>query len=315
MTATPAADLATALRGRFEDDVCAILVRFAEASASLRAALAVAPLSGMLGSTGDVNVQGETTQKLDEHANEIFRSALSLPCVGRLISEEEDEPIELGDGSYTCCFDPLDGSSNIGFASVGSVLGVYRDVASDAFASGVGVTGRQLVAAAFTVYGLPTMLIVSSRTEVTSFAFDPDRAEWRLASERLTVPKASYTSINWTYRGRWASHVLHAVDGASDGLRGRYSGSMVEDILRVLLAGGVFMYPEDASSPNGKLRMLYEVNPIGFVMEAANGAASDGTQPVLDVVVTSPHQRGPFVTGAADAVALYEAGYRAGRAD
>ena len=315
MTATPAADLATAIRGRFEDDVCSILVRFAEASTSLRAALAIAPLSGMLGSTGDVNVQGETTQKLDERANEIFRRALSLPCVTRLISEEDDEPIELGDGPYTCCFDPLDGSSNIGFASVGSVLGVYRDVAPDAFTSGQGVTGRQLVAAAFTVYGLPTMLIVASKTEVTSFAFDPAGGDWRVASERLTVPAASYTSINWTYHNRWPSHVLQAVDSASDGLRGRYSGSMVEDILRVLLAGGVFMYPEDASSPNGKLRMLYEVNPIGFVMEAANGAASDGTQPVLDVVVTSPHQRGPFVTGAADAVALYEAGYRAGRAD
>lgn len=314
MTAIPA-DLATALRGRFEDDICAILVRFAEASAALRASLAVAPLSGMLGATGDVNVQGETTQKLDEHANQIFRSALSLPCVARLISEEEDEPIELGNGPYTCCFDPLDGSSNIGFASVGSVLGVYRDVAADAFSSGGGVTGRQLVAAAFTVYGLPTMLIVSSTTEVTSFAFDPSRGDWRVVAERLTVPPASYTSINWTYHSRWASHVLQAVDGASDGLRGRYSGSMVEDILRVLLAGGVFMYPEDSSSPNGKLRMLYEVNPIGFIMEAANGAASTGAQPVLDIVVTRPHQRGPFVAGAADAVARYEAAYRSGRAD
>lgn len=314
MTATPA-DLATALRGRFEDDVSAILVRFAEASASLRASLAVAPLSGMLGATGDVNVQGETTQKLDERANEIFRDALSLPCVARLISEEEDKPIELGDGPYTCCFDPLDGSSNIGFASVGSVLGVYEEVAPDAFASGVGVTGRQLVAAAFTVYGLPTMLIVASKTEVMSFAFDPADGDWRAVAERLSVPPASYTSINWTYHGRWATHVLQAVDAASDGLRGRYSGSMVEDILRVLLAGGVFMYPEDTSSPEGKLRMLYEVNPIGFIMEAADGAASTGAQAVLDVVVTHPHQRGPFITGAADAVARYVTAYRSGRAD
>ncbi len=315
MTATPAADLATALRGRFEDDVCAILVRFAEASVTLRDALAVAPLSGMIGSTGDVNVQGETTQKLDEHANEIFRGALSLPSVARLISEEEDDPIDLGGGPYTCCFDPLDGSSNIGFASVGSILGIYRDVATDAFESTAGVTGRSLVAAAFTVYGLPTMLIVASKTEVTSFAFEPAGGAWRVVAERLTVPAASYTSINWTYHGRWASHVLQAVDGASNGLRGRYSGSMVEDILRVLLAGGVFMYPEDTSSPDGKLRMLYEVNPIGFIMEAANGAASNGARSVLDVVVTRPHQRGPFVAGAADAVARYEAAYRRGRVD
>jgi len=312
-TSTPA-DLHASLRGRFPDEVCEILVRFAEASATLRDALAVAPLDGMLGKTGDVNVQGESTQKLDERANVIFREALALPTVARLISEEEDAPIELGNGPYTCCFDPLDGSSNIGFASVGSVLGVYEGVPSDPF-SGDGIRGRQLVAAAFTVYGIPTMLIVASKTEVVSFAFDPSDCVWRLAAEKIAVPAASYTSINWTYHGRWADHVVQAVEGASDGLRGRYSGSMVEDILRVLMAGGVFMYPEDSSSPNGKLRMLYEVNPIGFIMEAAGGAASTGALPVLDVPVTSPHQRCPFVAGAADVVQRYEAAYAAGRPD
>jgi len=315
MTPTPAADLATALRGRFDADVSVILERFADASATLRDALAVAPLSGMLGATGDVNVQGETTQKLDDRANLIFREALTLPAVARMVSEEDDEPIEVGDGLYTLCFDPLDGSSNIGFASVGSVLGVYEGIEAGALAAPQGVTGRQLVAAAFTVYGVPTMLVVASRSEVTSFAFDPEDRAWRLASERLTIPTTAYTSINWTYHTRWAPHVQQAVDAASEGLRGRYSGSMVEDILRVLLAGGVFMYPEDSSSPNGKLRMLYEVNPIGFVMEAAGGAASTGMRPVLDVPITSPHQRGPFVAGATDAVRRYEAAYTAARPD
>lgn len=314
MTSSAAADLPTALGGRFHPEVCVILERFAEASAALRDALAIAPLSGMLGQTGEVNVQGESTQKLDARANEIFRDALSLPGVARLVSEEEDEPVELGDGPYTCCFDPLDGSSNIGFASVGSILGVYEGVPVGAFA-GEGVTGRQLVAAAFTVYGIPTMLVVASKEEVTSFAFDPGDRLWRVAGERLAVPKASYTSINWTYHGRWAEHVVQAVEGASDGLRGRYSGSMVEDILRVLLAGGVFMYPEDSSSPHGKLRMLYEVCPIGFIMEAAGGGASNGGEPVLDVVVTEPHQRCPFVAGDAEAVRRYEAAYAAGRPD
>ncbi|MCA9847747.1 MAG: fructose-1,6-bisphosphatase [Dehalococcoidia bacterium] len=308
MTSSPAADLASVLAGRFEREVCDILARFADASAELRDALATAPLSNLLGATGDVNVQGESTQKLDDRANEIFKAALSLSSVARLISEEEDEPIEVGDGRYTLGFDPLDGSSNIGFASVGSVLGVYDGVARNSFDAG-GMTGRSLVAAAFTVYGLPTMLIVASREQVSSFAFDPSDRSWRVAAERITVPKATYTSINWTYHSRWSPSVVGGVEAASDGLRGRYSGSMVEDILRVLLAGGVFMYPEDSSSPNGKLRMLYEVCPIGFVMEAAGGAASTGTQPVLDVAVTSPHQRSPFVAGATDAVGRYIAGY------
>lgn len=314
MTPTPA-DLATSLRGRFDADVCEILARFAEASASLRDALAIAPLSGMLGASGDVNVQGESTQKLDDRANVIFREALTLPTVARIVSEEDDEPIEVGDGAYTVCFDPLDGSSNIGFASVGSVLGVYEGVEPGALTSSTGVTGRQLVAAAFTVYGLPSMLIVASRSEVISFAFDPVACAWLLAGERLTIPAAAYTSINWSYHDRWPANVQDAVAAASDGLRGRYSGSMVEDMLRVLLAGGVFMYPEDSSSPNGKLRMLYEVNPMSLVMEAAGGAASTGAQSVLDVAVTSPHQRAPFVAGAKDAVARYEAAYAAGRRD
>ncbi len=308
MTSSPAADLSSALEGRFDREVCDLLARFAEASAELRDILATAPLTNLLGATGDVNVQGESTQKLDERANQLFTAALSRPSVARLISEEEDEPLEVGDGRYTIGFDPLDGSSNIGFAAVGSVLGVYDGVARNSFAAG-GMTGRSLVAAAFTVYGLPTMLVVASRSQVSTFAFDPSDRSWRVAAEGLSVPKAAYASINWTYRSRWSPSVVRAVDAASDGLRGRYSGSMVEDILRVLLAGGVFMYPEDSSSPNGKLRMLYEVCPMAFIMEAAGGAASNGAQPVLDVPVTAPHQRSPFIAGASDAVARYVAGY------
>ncbi|MCK9493995.1 MAG: fructose-1,6-bisphosphatase [Dehalococcoidia bacterium] len=307
-------DLAGFLAGRVSTDVCAILVRFAEASATLRDALAVAPLSGMLGKTGDTNVQGESTAKLDERANDIFCDALRLPSVARIISEEEAEVVEVGDGPYTLAFDPLDGSSNIGYSSVGSILGIYEGILGDAFTGGA-VTGRLLVASAFTVYGLPTMLVVAAGGEVASFAFEPDERAWLLAAERLSVPEAAYTSINWTYHDRWPAHVQQAVQAASDGLRGRYSGSMVEDILRVLLAGGVFMYPEDSSSPQGKLRMLYEVGPIGFVMETAGGGASDGAGSVLDVPITAPHQRGPFIAGSAEAVARYEAAYAEGRPD
>ena len=312
MTSSPAgsAELSTVLQGAFPPEVASILERFAAASIAVRAALATAPLSGMLGATGAMNVQGERTAKLDDHANEIFKDALRGPSVARLISEEETEPVEVGAGPYTCAYDPLDGSSNIGFAAVGSVLGVYEGVAADAFAEGgPGMTGRQLVAAAFTVYGLPTLLIVASKESVAGFAFHPEAGEWRLAGSGMRIPKAAYTSINWTYRDRWPGHVVRAVDSASDGLRGRYSGSMVEDILRVLMAGGVFLYPEDSSSPNGKLRMLYEVCPVGFIMEAAGGAASNGMLPVLDVPVRAPHQRSPFVAGAADAVSRYDAAY------
>src|SRR5690606_7397542 len=104
------------------------------------------------------------------------------------------------------------------------------------------------------------------------------------------------------YRPRWPEHVAAAVDAASDGLGGRYSGSMVEDVLRVILAGGVFLYPEDTTAPTGKLRMLYEVAPIGFIMRAAGGDAIEGRRSVLEVPITTPHQRGPMIAGSADAI-------------
>jgi fructose-1,6-bisphosphatase I len=296
--------------GRVPGDLIEVLVRFAEASTKVRAELAIAPLSGMLGSTGEVNVQQESTAKLDDRANEIFRDALSAPGVARLISEEDPDPVEVGDGPYTCCFDPLDGSSNIGVAAVGSVLGVYSGVARNSIAD-TGITGRMLEAAAFTVYGLPAILVLAVGGRADGFAFDPRDDSWRLAFPAMRIPGGTYTSINWTYRDRWSPAVVAGVDAASEGLRGRYSGSMVEDMLRVLMAGGVFLYPEDSASPSGKLRMLYEICPMGFIVEAAGGAASDGAHAVLDVSVTTPHQRGPFIVGSPEAVARYEAAYRA----
>ena len=304
-------ELSAFLAERFPDELAGVLEAFADASATLRDSIESAPILGVLGKTGETNVQNEATAQLDEIANGIFRDALSLPQVARLISEEEPEPIELGGGPYTCCFDPLDGSSNIGVSSVGSILGVYTDVASASLEEAA-ITGRQLVAAAFVVHGLPTVLILATAERADGFTFDRSDRTWRLTLPTIRIPEAAYTSINWTYRPRWTEPVARAVDSASEGLRGRYSGSMVEDVLRVLLAGGVFLYPEDSASPAGKLRMLYEICPVGMVMEAAGGAASDGTRAVLDVPVTAPHQRGPFIAGARDAVERYVRAYAAG---
>ena len=311
MAEPPLPELSAFLAEHFSADLAGIVEAFARASATLRDSIESAPILGLLGATGETNVQDEATAKLDDIANRIFRDALSLPQVARLISEEEPEPIELGDGAYTCCFDPLDGSSNIGVSSVGSVLGVYTDVASGSLDVSA-ITGRQMAAAAFVVHGLPTVLVLATADRADGFTYDRSDRTWRLTFPTIRIPDAAYTSVNWTYRPRWTDRVASGVDNASEGLRGRYSGSMVEDVLRVLLAGGVFMYPEDSASPAGKLRMLYEICPIGLVMEAAGGAASDGMRDVLDVPVTSPHQRGPFIAGARDAVGRYVSAYAAG---
>lgn len=303
-------ELRAFLSGRVPDGLAAILGAFAEASAALRDALATAPLSDLMGATGDTNVQDEPTAKLDAYANETFHRALRLPGVTRLISEEDEAPVELGDGPYTCCFDPLDGSSNIGVAAVGSVIGVYTGMAAAPSATAP-TLGRQMEAAAFVVYGLPTMMVLATGGQVDAFTFNPTDRTWRLTSPAVRAQLAKYASINWMYRDRWSPAVTRAVDNASDGLRGRYSGSMVEDVLRVLLAGGVFLYPEDSASPAGKLRMLYEICPIGLIMEWAGGGAIDGARSVLDVPVTAPHQRGPLVAGAAEAVERYRVAYTA----
>lgn len=302
-------ELDSALADRVPAEVATILLRFADAASRVRDALATAPLDGTLGKTGATNAQNEATAKLDDLANDIFRDALqAVPGVARLISEEDPDPVEVGDGAYTLCFDPLDGSSNIGVASVGSVLGIYQGVTA-APSEAAPMTGRQLVASAFVVYGLPTVLVVSTWESSDGFAFDPADRTWRLAFQGIGIPEAQYASINWTYRVRWSSRVAAGVDAASANLGGRYSGSMVEDVLRVLLTGGVFMYPEDSKSPGGKLRMLYEVCPIGLAMVASGGAAIDGARSVLDVPVTAPHQRGPFVAGEASAVERYREAY------
>jgi fructose-1,6-bisphosphatase I len=309
VTQSVTSDLAGALEGRFPAPVAAILQGFAGASASLRDLLELAPLRDALGKTGEVNVQGEATAKLDDMANAIFVEALKLPGVAWLVSEEEPEPVAVGDGPYTCCFDPLDGSSNIGVSPVGSILGVYQDVPG--FSPETPFTGRKLVAAAFVVYGLPTMMILASAERADGFVFDPRDRSWQRTAPELQVPGAQYSSINWMYRDRWSDRVRNGVDAASDGLRGRYSGSMVEDILRVLMSGGVFLYPEDDSSPRGKLRMLYEICPISFIMEVAGGAATTGEQPTLDVPVTNQHQRSPVVVGSREAVLRYQEAYTA----
>ncbi|GMU39267.1 MAG: fructose-1,6-bisphosphatase class 1 2 [Chloroflexota bacterium] len=297
------------LDGRVPAGVAAIVRAFAGASAELRDALATAPLRDLLGATGETNVQEEATAKLDQYANDLFHRSLAIPGVVQLISEEDALPVVLGSGDYTVCFDPLDGSSNIGVAPVGSVIGIYTGFPAGPFDGATAVTGRQMGVAGFVVYGLPTVMVLATGSQVDGFAFDPEDRTWRLAFPGIRAQRAKYSSINWMYRDRWSPSVVRAVDAASQGLRGRYSGSMVEDVLRVLMSGGVFLYPEDSASPGGKLRMLYEICPIGLIMESAGGAAIDGSRPVLDVPVTDPHQRGPLVAGAADAVERYRLAY------
>ncbi len=278
-----------------------------------------AGLADVLGATEDVNVQGETQQKLDVLANTIIIKALDHG--GRLAamaSEEEADIIQIPDkfrtGKYVILFDPLDGSSNIDVnVPVGTIFSVLRKVSHGSRGEMVDMLqpGRRQVAAGYVIYGSSTMLVYTTGQGAHGFTLDPALGEFLLSHPNIRIPpRARYLSVNDSYESAWdeATRQLmrryRGMDGARKPLSGRYVGSLVADFHRNLLGGGVFAYPANAQSRRGKLRLLYEANPLAFICEQAGGAASDGRTSVLDVQPTELHQRTPLFIGSADEVAL-----------
>lgn len=292
-------------------DLARILYRFADAAKKVQKRLATAPIEGLIGSTGETNVQKEIVAKMDNEANLAFLDYFGgLPNVRALVSEEDKEPAILSNkGRYTLCFDPLDGSSNIGVAPVGSILGVY-DLKIPVENERVLIKGHEQIAAAFTVYGIPTMLVLTIfGLGVWGFTLNPESEEWVLTHPDIKLPKPKYSSVNWMYADKWSTRVKAGVKAASTGLKGRYSGSLVEDILRILFEGGIFFYPEDSESSNGKLRMLYENAPIGLIVKQAGGLATSGEKAIEDITITDLHQRSAFIAGNQNLVNLYSQTY------
>lgn len=270
-----------------------------------------AGLADILGGTGQTNVQGEEVQKLDVYAH---RTIYQLnDHTGRLAvmgSEEEKDIIPIPDkyptGKYVLLFDPLDGSSNIDYnVSVGTIFSIFKRKTP----SGPGTLadvlqkGSDIVAAGYIVYGSSTMLVYSTGNGVNGFTLDPSIGEFLLSHPRITLPEPRYYSANQGYQSRWSEGVqrytrwLRGEEGNPRSLSLRYIGSMVADIHRTLLGGGVFYYPADSRSPNGKLRLLYEAMPMSFIIEQAGGYASTGRQPILEVQPTELHQRTPLFVG------------------
>lgn len=271
-----------------------------------------AGLTGIIGSHGEVNVQGEVQQKLDVYANEVLIHCLSLrESIGIIASEENEKPLVLRHDSpaakYAIVFDPLDGSSNIDVAvTIGTTFAIFRrpegDKAGDPL-EWVLQPGRKQVAAGYVVYGSSTVLVYSAGNGVHTFTLDPLVGSYILTKENLRIPeRGSYYSINESYCDRWPevyAKYLHRLKSGEIGTRysSRFVGSMVADFHRTLLRGGVFIYPPNTDHPDGKLRLLYEANPVAFLAEQAGGAASDGRQRILDIQPRDVHQRTPLVVG------------------
>jgi len=271
-----------------------------------------AGLAGILGSFGQTNVQGEVQQKLDVYANEALIHCLSLrDSIGIIASEENEEPLVLRHDSpsakYAIVFDPLDGSSNIDVAvTIGTTFAIFRrpdgDKASDPL-EWVLQPGRKQVAAGYVVYGSSTVLVYSAGNGVHGFTLDPLVGSYILTHENIRIPEhGSYYSINESYCDRWPevyARYLHRLKSGATSRRysSRFVGSMVADFHRTLLRGGVFIYPPNTEHPQGKLRLLYEANPVAFLAEHAGGASSDGERSILDVQPVDIHQRTPLIVG------------------
>lgn len=279
-----------------------------------------AGLVDIIGEAGAVNVQGEDQKKLDVFADAQFISALqaSGECCG--IGSEENEEIMVFDdnlskeGNYIFLMDPLDGSSNIDVnVSIGTIFSIYRRVSPRGtmpIEEDYLQAGNKQVAAGYIIYGSSTMLVYTTGRGVNGFTLDTSIGEFCLSHEQIQTPEdGNIYSMN-------EGNYVHFPDGVKQYIKycqvkdeatnrpysSRYIGSLVADFHRNLLKGGIFIYPETANAPNGKLRLLYECNPIALLAERAGGKASDGFRRILDIQPTALHQRVPLYTGSKNMV-------------
>ena len=272
-----------------------------------------ARLENVLGSVGTENVQGETQQKLDVLANDVLMGTLgSREGVAIVASEENEQPIILREDSrgvdrYCVLFDPLDGSSNLDVCGgVGTIFSILAlDGLNMPAEQSLLQRGRQQIAAGYVLYGSSTVFVFTLGNGVDMFVLDPGVGAFMRVECGLKIPTGNRTySVNEGNREGFPEGFRRYLDWAqSNGYSSRYTGAMVADVHRILLKGGVFLYPPTRKSVNGKLRLMYEANPMGMIIEQAGGKAVAGRdQPILDVEPTGIHQRTPVILGAAEQV-------------
>ena len=282
-----------------------------------------AGLVDILGFTGDHNVHGEEVKKLDVFANEMLIKAMDHGGHLCVMASEEDEdiihiPPTFNIGKYVLLFDPLDGSSNIDAnVSIGTIFSIYRRISPE---NGPGTMedclqpGISQIAAGYVIYGSSTIFVYTVGNGVHGFTLDPSFGEFILSHNNIKMPKkGKIYSINEGNYLYWHPGLkkyikwLQEEDKASERpYSSRYIGSMVSDIHRNMLFGGIFMYPADTRSPNGKLRLMYECNPMAFIIEQAGGRASDGKTRMLEVKPKTLHQRTPIFIGCEEDVLMAE---------
>lgn len=303
----------------------ALILDVALACKAISNRVARGDLANVLDPADAVNVQGEVQQKLDVLANEYFLRACEWGGqVAGIASEELDEPyplpVQYPRGKYLLMFDPLDGSSNVDVnVSVGSIFSILRapNPGTDAVLEDFLQPGTEQVCAGYAIYGPSTMLVLTVGTGVHTFTLDPELGEFFLTRPSIRIPNhASEFAINASNRRFWEPAVQRYIDECLAGRTGprgkdfnmRWVASLVAETHRILRRGGVFLYPRDSKDPAkpGRPRLLYEANPMAFLIEQAGGLASTGRGRLLDIVPTDLHQRVPLIFGAADEVRRVE---------
>lgn len=299
-------------------DLSAIMNRIAFAGKLVSRRLTRAGLvEDALGFTGRQNVQGESVKKMDVYANDVFISVFKQSgLVCRLVSEEMDEiyymPESCSLSRYTLLYDPIDGSSNVDInLNVGSIFALRKQKGEDEDQTGADLLapGHDQLVAGYILYGPSTVFVYSIGKGVHSFTLDPSLGEFILSSENIQIPEhGSNYSTNegnfWQWDEPYRDYIryMHRHEGYS----GRYSGALVGDFHRILMQGGVFLYPGTVKKPEGKLRLLYESAPLAFLAEQASGKATTGEQRVMDLVPDHIHMRSPLIIGSTEDVALVE---------
>ncbi len=302
--------LAQHLQGEHVDGLTLILSNVEQAIKKIAIAIDEGAIAGNMGSLASENVQGEVQKSLDVITNDIFVEALQKSgCVAGMVSEEVIDPIQSTstNGQYLLCFDPLDGSSNVNVnISVGTIFSVLKANNSQPELNDFLQAGTQQICAGYALYGTSTMLVLTTGNGVNGFTLDKKANQFVLTHLNMQIPQdTAEFAINMSNYRFWQEPVQRYIDECLQGTEGerekdfnmRWVASMVAEVHRILVRGGVFMYPSDAKSKMGKLRLMYEANPMSFIVEQAGGGATTGVQRVLEVNPTGIHQRVPIILG------------------
>ncbi len=304
------------------DSLRQLIMAVADACRDIGHAVNTSAIDGLTGALEQENVQGEVQKQLDVIANDMMlEEGRWGGHVAALVSEEMEEIYPLSGGEYLLVFDPIDGSSNVDVNGVvGTIFSILKAPAGDVTETDVLQPGRRQLAAGYAIYGPQTTLVLTLGAGVSAFSLDQKTGEWLMTVPQMTIPASTREfAINMSNHRHWMPPVRRYIDECLAGKTGpreadfnmRWLASMVGDVHRVLTRGGIFMYPVDSRKGIGKLRLMYEANPIAFLIEQAGGVATDGLNPILDIQPEALHQRVGVVLGSLEEVERITAYHKA----